>query len=110
MRKQVINNEQEKLSIVILSNDSYGILAKGISRCHPDDNYDPEIGEKIANSRAWIKYYDKLKRFADRELEWVEDMEQHYAKRVNEYKDLRENATNKYNEIIADYNETLKNL
>lgn len=110
MEKQIINNEQEKLNIVILKNNHYGILAKGISRCHPDDEYNAEVGEKIANSRAWIKYYAKLRKLLDTELEYAEDLKEVFAKEVENIKESRQNAVDKYNEIVADYNETLKTL
>lgn len=110
MKKQIINNAEERLNIVILKNDNYGIIAKGISRCHPDDDYNEEVGQHIANSRAWLKYYEKLQKYTTNELEWVEDTAQHYAERVNQLKEVRQNAVDKYNEIIADYNETLKTL
>lgn len=110
MKKQVINKNEEGMCIVILGNEHYGILVKGISKCHPDDTYDPVLGEKIANSRAWIKYYEKLKKVLSNELECLEELRDYFTNSIEELKITKENAYNKYDEILADYEETLKNL
>ena len=60
MKKQVISNDEQKLNIVILTNEALNFSVKGISKCHADDEYDKDLGIKLANTRAWIKYYTKL--------------------------------------------------
>lgn len=62
MKKQIISKDEIGLNIVILSNEEIGFVVKGFSKCHPDDTYNRDLGIKIANTKAWIKYYEKLKK------------------------------------------------
>jgi len=110
MRKQVITNKDEKLNIVILQDDATEITVKGIARCHDSDEYNEEVGLKLANTRAWLKYYEKLAKYNKNKLEYF----QYFAKRIK--KDIEQanytlNLANvRAEEIKKEYEELLKTL
>lgn len=110
MRKQVISNDEAKINVVILSNESLDIVAKGVSRCHDDDEYNKELGINIANTRAWIKYYEKLGASAVRSLAWEEDMLKFYTEEVARLKSVKEMADKKVKEITAEYDNMIKGI
>lgn len=45
---------------VELHTGTYLFFAQGKSKCHPDDKFDPELGRRIAESRASSKLYLKI--------------------------------------------------
>lgn len=110
MKKQIISKDEEKLNIVILRNDSMGICVKGISKCHPEDEYDREKGIHIANTKAWIKYYEKLGTSAERSLAWEEDMLKYYTDEVARLKSVKEMSAKKVEKISAEYNQLIKEI
>jgi hypothetical protein len=63
MTRKVISKDEERLNIVILTNETLGIVAKGISRCDVNDNYNREFGIALADTKAWLKYYKKLSKY-----------------------------------------------
>lgn len=84
MKKQIISKDEEKLNIVILRNDSMDICVKGISKCHPEDEYDREKGIHIANTKAWIKYYDALYKNAKHNMEFHQEMADWYKEKLDQ--------------------------
>jgi len=50
---------------------------KGIAKCHPDDEFDEDLGKKIARNRALIKYkfayLRKIDLFSMGLLKWILD-------------------------------------
>lgn len=110
MRKQVISNDEARVNIVILSNESLDIIAKGVSKCHADDEYNKELGISIANTRAWIKYYEKLGAVAKRNLPWAEEMKEWYTAKVDKYNQMQELADAKVKEITAEYEKMIEGI
>ncbi len=96
MTRKVISKDENKLNIVILTDEDLGIVAKGISRCHANDEYDKKFGISLADTKAWLKYYKKLKLYSMKELAeaegdwWITQLTiiKNYAnKRVVEYEE-----------------------
>jgi len=107
MRKQIISNAEQKLNIVILSDEATNIIAKGMARCHDGDEYNEELGIQIANSRAWLKYYEKLAKYNEKRLQDWQDYENWCIKRrekaeytINLAKVRAEQIKNEYEELL----------
>lgn len=107
MKKQIISNDEQKLNIVILRNDSEEICVKGISKCHPDDVYDKEKGIQIANTKAWIKYYEALAKVNKKLIGFHTDMLEWYQGRVNEDKAVYEMAMSKLPALKEELNKAV---
>lgn len=102
MKKQIISNDDKKVNIVILKNDSLGISVKGISKCHPEDIYDRDKGIKIANTKAWIKYYQTLIKVEKRELDFHNEILEWQKGIIEESQHIMERAENKIPELQAE--------
>jgi len=107
MRKQIISKDEERLNIVILSNEDLGIVAKGISRCHTEDKYDKEFGISLANTRAWLKYYEKLSKNSIKELEWAEEIRKCWENEVSRLTATKKLADTKFAEIKEEYDKMI---
>lgn len=60
---EVVHNRGTGETIVILK-DKDGRKYKGVSKCHPDDLYSPQMGYNLAKLRARVKMYsEKLKEY-----------------------------------------------
>ena len=110
MRKQIISKDEEKLNIVILSNDELHIVAKGIARCHGEDTYDKEFGIKLANTRAWLKYYEKLAKESLTELEWANEIKRFWEDRIAKLTATQHVANTKYDEIKEEYDKMIETI
>ena len=51
-------DEKNRVCVVVLKDHWGDTVAKGIARCSEDDTFDKEAGLKLANARAWDKYFD----------------------------------------------------
>lgn len=60
MNKRIYEDVKNKVVVVTISDECGYIIAKGISKCSPEDEFDIEKGRQLANTRAWIKYYKKI--------------------------------------------------
>lgn len=58
MRKFEYVDEAKKVCIIVLKDHFGNTISKGIARCSEDDTFDKEAGLKLANARAWKKYFD----------------------------------------------------
>lgn len=110
MRKQVISKDEEKLNIVILSNDELHIVAKGIARCHGEDIYDKEFGIQLANTRAWLKYYEKLAKESLTELEWANEIKSIWEEKIARLTATQHVANAKYAEIKKEYDKMIETI
>lgn len=52
-------------------NFSNNFEVKGVAKCRPGDEYDEELGMKIAESRATIKAFDKVRRAIEEYKDFV---------------------------------------
>lgn len=107
MRKQIISKDEEKLNIVILSNEDLGIVAKGIARCHAEDEYDKEFGISLANTRAWLKYYEKLANSTVKELQWAEEIRKFWEEDITRLTATKKFADSKFAEIKEEYDKMI---
>ena len=110
MNKTVIVKDDEKLAIVILRNENFGITAKGVARCHPEDEYNSEFGVHLANTKAWLNYYDKFNRYNKTRLRWSQGSLDYYTKRVNKIQAEIDNSAKKVEELKAEYTDLLKEI
>jgi hypothetical protein len=109
MEKRIIVKENEKMVIVILRG-AYGIEAKGISKCHVDDNFDSELGTKIAYNRAIVKYYSKLSKAADCAISHDEEWAKFWTERTEKSKQLKEMADKRLADVTAAYNQLIETI
>lgn len=110
MKKQVISNDEKKVNIVILTNEALNISVKGIARCHEDDTYDKELGIKLANTRAWIKYYTKLGKLLEEDLEFGLDLAKYWQEYAVELQKQVHTAEAKLKELQAEYTELVDKI
>lgn len=110
MRKQVITRSEDKVNIVILANDAERIQVKGISRCHDEDTYNEEFGIQLANTRAWLKYYEAIEKRAGEELDWEEEMVKWHQDEIARITKMKENAQVKRAEIQEEYDKMLETV
>jgi hypothetical protein len=110
MKKQVISKDEIGLNIVILSNEAYGFSVKGISRCHADDTYDKDLGIRIANTRAWIKYYDKLSKFLESSINDVTELKELLDSFITADLAEKAHADSKLEELKAEYAEIVDTI
>lgn len=84
---------------------------KGIAKCSPNDNFDLEIGTKLAQLRCDLKVADKrANRAAEKYLEAIEllmdaneyfsDMKQYYFDSEHQYNKALEALTNFEKEVL----------
>lgn len=110
MNKKVITNDEAKINIVILRNEKYGIEVKGISKCHPDDTYDKDLGLYLANSRAWIKYYKMLNKAMIEELDCGKLFLDRIQKELGIIEETIQNNEAKLKLIEEDYTNKIKGI
>ncbi len=108
MNKTVIVKDEEKLAIVILRNEKYGITAKGVARCHPEDTYNSEFGVRLANTKAWLSYYDKFNKFTKKRLKWNKEFLDYYTNVVEKIDGEVADSAKKVEELEAEYTDLLK--
>lgn len=110
MKKQVISNDEQKLNIVILTNEAFNFTVKGVSKCHADDEYDKDLGIKLANTRAWIKYYTKLGKLLGKDLDCALDLSKFWQEYCVELQQQQYNAGAKLKELQAEYAEIIDKM
>lgn len=110
MRKQVITRSEDKVNIVILSNDAEYIRVKGISKCHDEDTYDEEFGIQLANTRAWLKYYEAIEKRTEEELSFEKEMLEWHQAEIARIEKMQENAKAKKADIEAEYEKMIKGI
>lgn len=108
MEKKVI--KQDNTTIVILKDYSYypAIVVKGIAKCDPRDTFDAELGEKVANAKAWIKYYDKLAKSITSNLDDITDFIDRLTSKKDNMQDTLVYATEKGARIREELEELIK--
>lgn len=110
MHKQIISNDDSKINVVILRNDSLGIIAKGIARCHEEDTYDKELGINLANTKAWLQYYDKLGKETAKELTYAYDILDYWQKEIVRLAQVQHTADAKARVIKEELDNIMKDL
>lgn len=110
MKKQVISNDEHKINIVILTNEAFNFSVKGISKCHADDEYDKDLGIKLANTRAWIKYYTKLGKIIGENLDAALDLSKFWEDYCVDLQQQQYNANAKLKELQAEYAEIVDKI
>ena len=110
MKKQVIRNDEHKLNIVILIDKENDIKVKGIAKCHEEDEYNPELGATLANTKAWLKYYEKLELKQETEVAYAEEITQLWQEHLEKVKSNLERTKTKNKEIEAEYEKIIETL
>lgn len=110
MQKKVISDAKNKVNVVILRNDALDIYVKGISKCHEGDTYNEEFGINLANTRAWLKYYQVLDKKSTEDISWLNEMLEWYESRLLKATEGKKVAESKYAEIKKEYEELLKTV
>ena len=110
MYKQVINDDKAKVNVVVLKNESLDIIAKGIARCHEEDTYNKELGENLANTKAWLQYYNKLSKNTDKELAYAYEIVEYWQKEISRLVSVKHTADAKARVIKEELDNIMKDL
>lgn len=110
MHKQIISNDESKVNVVILRNDSLGIIAKGVSRCHEEDTYDKELGINLANTKAWAQYYNKLGKETEKELAYAREIVEYWQNEITRLVKVQHTADAKARVIKEELDNIMKDL
>lgn len=76
-------------AIIVVVEDTF----KGVSKCHPMDDFNEEIGYKIAYSKAMLKQAKAI----------INDAEKHYSKKIAELKAQRSKTVISQRNIIKHF-------
>ncbi len=110
MEKRVIVKPEAGMVIVLLM-DKYGdVVGKGVSKCHADDTFDAALGEKLANTRAWIKYYKLANRRCDKWVDLVKENLAYYERMVKKYQADKDIVADKLATLEKEYDEMLQGI
>lgn len=110
MYKQVINDDKAKVNVVVLKNEALDIVAKGIARCHEEDTYDKELGINLANTKAWLQYYDKLGKAAQKELAYAREIIEYWQNEIMRLTQVQHTADAKSRVIKEELDNIMKDL
>lgn len=83
MQKFEYVSEEGKTCVVVLKDNWGDTVAKGIARCSETDTFNREAGLKLANARAWSKYFEGAIKDCNRYIDgakncianWQKDLE-----------------------------------
>ena len=73
-------DEKNKVCVVVLKNHWGDTIAKGIARCSEDDTFNATAGLKLANARAWKKYFDNAIKECERYIAGAKNCIAHWEK------------------------------
>lgn len=110
MYKQVINDNKAKVNVVVLKNEALDIVAKGIARCHEEDTYNEELGENLANTKAWLQYYNKLSKNTGKELAYAYEIVDFWQKEIIRLTQVQHTADAKAKVIKEELDNIMKDL
>ena len=110
MRKQVFVNEEKRTAVVVLNNEANGILVRGKAVCHETDTFDAELGVNIANTRAWIKYYEALDKVCNEDLETISEISAYWTEIAADTARIKELAAKKLASIKEEYTKIIENI
>lgn len=110
MFKQVINDDKAKVNVVVLKNEALDIVAKGIARCHAEDTYNKELGENLANTKAWLQYYNKLSKNTDKELAYAYEIVEYWQKEISRLVSVKHTADVKARVIKEELDNIMKDI
>jgi hypothetical protein len=83
-----------------MANNQLIIYSKGIARCHPEDNYDSVLGERIAESRAKLRLYKFMYTFTKMLVTYYDTiLYGHHPTGIFYERDTIYNAMLKYNKL-----------
>lgn len=80
MEKYEYVDEKNKICVVVLKDHWGSTLAKGIARCSEDDTFNASAGLKLANARAWNKYFDGAIKECNRYIAGAKNCIAHWEK------------------------------
>lgn len=86
MKKFEYINETDKICVVVLKDHWGDTLAKGIARCSEDDTFDREAGLKLANARAWKKYFDNTIKTCEGDIKRCEKCVEYWNQEIDKTK------------------------
>ena len=92
MEKFEYVDAKNKICVVVLKDRWGSTIAKGISRCSEDDTFNESAGLKLANDRAWKKYFDgaikECEYHIKNDKKYIEYLEKELAKETQNLKIL----------------------
>lgn len=110
MKKFEYVNETDKICVVVLKDYWKGTLAKGISRCSKDDIFNREKGLKLANARAWKKYFDNTIKTCERDIKHCEEYVKYWNQEIDKTKHNLDIIKTKQEVLENEIEELLANL
>lgn len=110
IKKYTHTDPEKKISVVVIKDIWNNTIAKGIAKCSPDDTYSEEAGLRLANARAWLKYYKKAQKAEERNKAYGEGWIAHGQEEVAKATKNLETIGNKLSGLEAELEEILKGL
>ena len=110
MNKKIYIDEQNRSVVVVLHNNQYRITAKGRAICHETDNFDKEKGINLANTKAWLQYYNKLSKKADKKLAYANEILDYWQKEISNLASVKHRADAKEKVIKEELDNIMKDL
>lgn len=86
MKKFEYVSESSKTCVVVLKDHWGNTLAKGMSRCSEDDTFSKEAGLKLANARAWKKYFDNTIKHCESDIKRCEVCAEYWNQEIDKTK------------------------
>lgn len=110
MYKSEYVDETNKVCVVVLKDHWKDTVAKGIARCSEDDAFDKEAGLKLANARAWAKYFDNAIKDCNHTITRTKKYLEHWEKDLDLSLNNLAILTGKRADLEKEIEELLSNL
>lgn len=110
MKKFEYVNEIDKICVVVLKDHWGDTLAKGIARCSEDDTFNREKGLKLANARAWKKYFDNTVKTCESDVKRCEKCVEYWNQEIEQTKHNLDIIKTKREALENEIEELLGNL
>lgn len=110
MQKFEYVDEAKKVCVVVLKDNCGITVARGISRCSEDDTFNKEAGLKLANVRAWKKYFDSAITDCERYIEGAKNCIAFWEKDLAKEEENLKILTGKRDDLAKETEELLSNL
>ena len=110
MQKFEYVDEAKKVCVVVLKDHWGDTLAKGMARCSDDDTFNKDAGLKLANARAWDKYFDNAIKECKRYINGAKNCIAHWERDLAKEEKNLEILNSKKADLAKETEELLSSL
>jgi hypothetical protein len=110
MQKFEYVDDTKKVCVVVLKDHWGNTVAKGMARCSNDDTFNATAGLKLANARAWKKYFDSAIKECERYIRGAKNCIAHWEKDLAKEEQNLAILTSKKNDLEKETEELLSTL